>query len=392
MRKQRLIIFFTLAALTVAAGIVNWYARKRLADSYSVQYAYNQLYLNEKSLYINSLHTNQQEQLVIEFNKKLNKAVGNCLQMKAGDNKLVINAKDADVKWWLLFPKMDTARFTIVYANTAIYQSAGNSVTTNFSLKTKIPFYNNPVVVNQVWHYGYDKDLSETEKKTAQRYLADSFGIEKNDNSYKKIEKIFAHLFPYVKNTIGIPHHSVENMQTMTIVEQMKKKQIKLWCGNYTRMLGFFAAQAGLEVRTITTETDKAVSFDVHSFNEIFIPEEGKWCFTDLMNGVAYINSVAGVLNTVDINQLLLKGVQDNNIKALCFKNSTADTCTFGNNLPAGILHYFAGTQQFRFYFSNYLRYQKVQGKLQRIKNFIIPTPTMPVITTIIIIIMRRYC
>ncbi len=224
-----------------------------------------------------------------------------------------------------------------------------------------------------VWAFAYDNNYSAAEKEKIKQILKDSMHILASDPSYVKMEKIIAWLYPYVPGTYNEPGDSVYSMPVTKLIACMQVNSIKVFCTNHTEILGLLATEAGLQVRSVTNEGAVSPGKDLHSFNEIFIPEANRWAYADLTHGVAYIKKNEVPLNIVELNEQLNSKKYDSSIKLKIYNKGLREERL--DRLPETVIGYISGARKFRYYFSEYLQNQQPVSFMNRVRIFMSTRP-----------------
>lgn len=233
--------------------------------------------------------------------------------------------------------------------------------------------YDSSINARQKWAYAYDNNNSAEEQQTIRKWLTDSMGIRPSDDSYTKLDKIFAWLAPSVPGTYDVPADSVYTLPVSKLAAGMRAKSIKLFCTNHTEMLGKFATEAGLQVRSVTNEGAVAPADSLHSFNEIYIPESRAWAYADLTHGIAWIKENNEPVGILQLNRLLENASADSAVLMKTFQHGV--TMQTLKQLPPPAVTYFKGKRVFRFYFSSYLQHQRPAGFFNRARLFLSTEP-----------------
>ncbi|HTE27833.1 transglutaminase-like domain-containing protein [Flavitalea sp.] len=353
--------------------------RKKLPDSYALQLSYNELYLDAEALRIKDAQSDE-DKLIIHLGGLTRNLATNIPQSHFSDSStLVFNAKDSARLFWIKQDGFsDSAQLSITYSPTAIYLAAGNSEKSNFEINSSsLIFSDARLTSHKLWafdffHNGNYTGKSEEPVMKLTDYLRDSIGIVHADPGLTRLQKIFSHLWPFVRANMGVPADSLNGKAPLELISLLKTGKVKVWCGNISSLLGAMTNAAGLSTRLVTTEGYESFAYPVHSFNEVFLPEYGTWIYTDLTNGVAYLETAGKPLNTVQLNRVLRSGIEKFKVEAITFRDSIQHTDI--DSLPVLFKGYFAAPQRFRFYYPQYLREQNLHSIWNRVKRFVKPS------------------
>lgn len=372
MRAKRVIL--PLLIFTLLAAALNWYARKKLPDSYALQLSYNALYLDKDVLHIKKAEGNS-EQLMIQLDGEITNISSNITKPHFTDSStLVFKANDAGNQFWIKQgARIDSIHFSVDFTGTNSYKAAGNSITNNFELNSRdLVFSTTKLASHRDWAFGFTQQDQGQEQEEMLNYLRDSIGVANTEPGTEKLRKIFAHLMPIVQPNLGVPADSLAVKPPLELLRLLKTGKIKVWCGNLSILLGAMTNAAGLSTRLISTEGYGSFSYPVHSFNEVYLPEYGSWTYTDLTNGIAYIETIGKPLNTIQLNSILRSGINTVNVNAVSVRDSLRKISI--DSLAPVFKNYFAAPQRFRFYYPQYLEEQDKFSPGSRIRKFIRPT------------------
>ncbi|MET0464296.1 MAG: hypothetical protein ABW007_14120 [Chitinophagaceae bacterium] len=372
MRVNRAILI--LLFLTLIFMALNWYARKKLPGSYAAQLSYNELYLDRDVLHIKKAQSNGEE-LVIQLAGDTKHLASNLSKSHFTDSSsLSFTAMDSGQVFWIKQQgRIDSIHFSINFSGANAYKAAGNSQANSFELNSSSLVFTEGKLINHYdWAFDFANNNTGQQKRELIVYLSDSIGIHPNDPGLEKLKKIYAHLMPIVQPNLGVPADSVSSKTPLELLDLLKARKVKVWCGNISMLLGAMTSAAGLSTRLISTEGYGSFSYPVHAFNEVYLSEYGAWIYTDLTNGVAFIETDDKPLNTIQLNRILRSGISTGNINAITVKDSLQSVSI--DSLPAVFKTYFAAPQRFRFYYPGYLREQNDLSAGGRIKKFIRPT------------------
>jgi hypothetical protein len=363
-----------LLLLTLVLVGLNWYARKKIPDSYALQLSYNELYLDPGTLRIKSAESNENN-LIIQLGGVVHKLTTNVPGTSFSDSStLVFDSRDTGRLFWLKQQgSIDSVQFSINFAPEQIYQSAGNAGKSNFEINSSsLVFSDAKLMDHQQWAYQFSSDRkSDKEDKQLSDYLRDTVGILDSDPGVTRLEKIFSHLLPITNPNLGVPADSVTGKEPLELISLLKSQRVKVWCGNLSNLLGAMTSAAGLPTRLVTTEGYGSFTYPVHSFNEIYLPEYRSWIYTDLTSGIAYLESAGKLLNTVGLNRILRAGVSGAQVHAATGRDNIQKTSI--DSLPPYFKSYFGAPQRFRFYYPEYLQQQNLHSMWNRAKKIVMP-------------------
>lgn len=362
-----------LILFTLLTGFGNWYMRRVVNDSYYVQLSYNQLYTDPSSVRLKNAEQ-EGDKLIIELAGTTTGMSSNLDKNNISNNgSFTFSSADTGRIFWIKPANQpDSIRFSIDYSSETSRRLASRIGGNTYEIRSSsLNYADSKLYDTKTWSYDFSRGQDTDNLVEIKKYIKDSIGINGTETSLEKIQKIFAHVMPFVRMNLGIPADSVSGMSPINLLSCMKTKKVKVWCEDLTRVLGFLATQAGLPSRIVTTEGYDKFSFAVHSFNEIFLPEKNRWIYSDLTNGIAYVSNNKDQLNIIDIHRLARLHTRDTSLKALYYDSSLHET---GFDKIAAIADkWFNSPHRFRFYFSKYLEQAERKDKINRVRKIFDP-------------------
>jgi transglutaminase-like putative cysteine protease len=148
------------------------------------------------------------------------------------------------------------------------------------------------------YHYLTEEQLAETENILAE------MGIEGDDSTLVKMEKITVYLRRKLINARGVPKDDLRWYDPLTLYKQMLSGDCKGWCTQHAQLFTFYASRAGVPTRQVFACRDvkKMFTFNGHAWAESWVSEQQRWAYVDLSHGHVYVTNAGGeVLNTVQL-------------------------------------------------------------------------------------------
>lgn len=150
--------------------------------------------------------------------------------------------------------------------------------------------------------------MDQTDLELVAGILTDEVEILETDTSLEKLEKLSIHL----RDTLGtrcrgVPDHDDRWRTPLQIYQGMRDGTGKGWCTQQAQMFVFFANRAGLSSRIVVGAVTKGNNFihTGHSWAETWIPEQGRWAWSDPSYALIYATDNQGrVLNSVELSEL----------------------------------------------------------------------------------------
>lgn len=150
--------------------------------------------------------------------------------------------------------------------------------------------------------------LSQSELEEVDELLRDKVGIQDSDTVFEKIEKIMVFLREEIgEEGRGTPEPFFRTLNPYEIFKTMRDRKGVGWCTQQGQMFSFFANRAGLKSRLVQGARTQGNTFifSGHTWNEVWIPEQGRWAWVDPSPAVCYATDKKGqVLNTVELARL----------------------------------------------------------------------------------------
>lgn len=138
----------------------------------------------------------------------------------------------------------------------------------------------------------------EAEVMAARKLSADSIGIFEDDAAEVKMIKIASFLILKFYKQLGSPSEELRTLTPWRQYEALREDTTQdLYCTHFSAMYSFFCRVNGLSIREIEC---KSVN-DLHIFNEIFLPEEKKWVYSDLTHGIVRMKKDRQIMSTLEM-------------------------------------------------------------------------------------------
>lgn len=197
-------------------------------------------------------------------------------------------------------------QFTIRFYSKEFYAKRGMKHTDVYIIKTDAPcgkFKQHPIA-HWIDDYNYvGKDaLAEVD-----RIIRDEIGIQNDEPTFSKMEKLTRFLRIKLKDARGVPKDDFRWMNPWLIYQEMIAGTGKGWCTQHGQIWVFFANRAGIQTRLMlgARTQDNEFVYSGHTWAESFIPEQNRWAFVDLSHSHIHITNKKGeVLNTAELFHL----------------------------------------------------------------------------------------
>lgn len=150
--------------------------------------------------------------------------------------------------------------------------------------------------------------LSQEELAEVDTLIQEKIGIEESDTIFQKIEKLMIFLREEIgQEGRGTPEPFFRPLNPYEIFKTMRDGKGVGWCTQQGQMFSFFANRLGLKTRLVQGARTQGNTFlfSGHTWNECWIPEQGRWAWVDPSPAVCYATDKKGqVLNTVELARL----------------------------------------------------------------------------------------
>lgn len=264
------------------------------------------------------------------------------IKLLAGKHTYKIDCLESD--------KFSTIILKINFVSSDILPVTNSKIPNRYEiLSTNIPIGRVKQYSIDRWHPNYPKG---EELDEANRIVYQEAGIQDNDHTLLKIEKLVHFLLRKLDNKRGTP--TSEMTYSLSPLLLYKKalslpdtSTVGIWCTEFVEIYNYFAHVAGIPTRRVEsggivkgiyTGYADGVRFGGHGSNESYIKEQNKWAFVDLYSRILYVyNQKTGkILNTVDLFHINQMDVC-NNLTAKVYKSSEiievpySDFSDFGN-------------------------------------------------------------
>lgn len=156
------------------------------------------------------------------------------------------------------------------------------------------------------WIDDYDY-VGKDDLAKADRIIHEEMGIQDDEPTFSKMEKLTRYLRITLKDARGVPKDDFRWMNPWLIYQEMIAGTGKGWCTQHGQIWTFFANRAGIQTRLMlgARTQDNEFVYSGHTWAESFIPEQNRWAFVDLSHSHIYITDKKGkVLNTAELFHL----------------------------------------------------------------------------------------
>jgi len=139
-------------------------------------------------------------------------------------------------------------------------------------------------------------------------------GVDAGASSLETLRNLWQWLYPEMQSARGVPPNP-DWLRDLPAYEQyatMVEGKASGYCTHMAEVHNLFGTVAGLTMRVVDVNGRlDGVNLTNHTFNEIWIPEQERWAYSDLQAGVLFVRDATTdqVVNAVQICQLAQAGV-----------------------------------------------------------------------------------
>ncbi len=274
---------FQAALLGLIFFLLHWWTRKGLPESYALHLSYDQLYLNDSSLFIKRVTADYPNRtLEIEFGSSPDYlgdlVIWDSLQrpVTRRANRFFFPAAEGLEHYRLASRSRAEPidSFDISYASAGAYSRYGRKAPGDFELlnchlviaRSSFP----PLSAWATPPSAYPQ--ANSAKVSMQDFVRDSLHVAAQDPTLEKIKKTVAYILAAVQDHDGVPADSLEGLSPLDFLQAVRNNQTQLWCGNYITVLEWLCAQQSILTRTVAMASP-GISVGNHTVCEIFVPE-----------------------------------------------------------------------------------------------------------------------
>lgn len=169
----------------------------------------------------------------------------------------------------------------------------------------------------------------------AAKHILEQSALNNTDTATMRLKTTWTMLDTHLAGAHGNPPPLLSRTPALQQYKMAMNGEVLLDCANFAEIFVLFGTAAGLSVRIVDAirETDGVV-VAAHTFNEVFLPELGRWAYVDLSLRTMSIRSEPDGLpmNAVQLAQLHQAGAdqglfaitqQDGNLQAVPYREFT---------------------------------------------------------------------
>lgn len=135
--------------------------------------------------------------------------------------------------------------------------------------------------------------------------LLSHLALDSETATLQKVERIATWLHGQLYPARGNPNSFMRQLNGFEQYNAALKEQSPVYCANHAEIFAFFATVAGTRTRIVDVGGKFGdASIAAHAFNEVYLPEIGKWAYVDLQLHVAFVTGSDGL--PIDGAELLL--------------------------------------------------------------------------------------
>lgn len=145
----------------------------------------------------------------------------------------------------------------------------------------------------------------------ARAHLAD---VALGDDDASRWRAVFRFVHDGLTPYVGVPDPSLRRRPPLEQWDLVTSGQEQAYCAQFAQTFALFATAAGLKVRVVDVFRKRdGVTLAAHAFNEVYLPSQGGWVYTDATLGILGVRVRSGgrFLNAVELTRLHEIGALD---------------------------------------------------------------------------------
>lgn len=125
-----------------------------------------------------------------------------------------------------------------------------------------------------------------TEVAEAQDLLADAGIVPDQGTPEERWRRVWSFVHDGLAPHAGTPDPDLRRESALTQWKRVTSGESPAYCAQFARTFALFATVAGLKVREVDVLYERSgVVFAAHAFDEVYLPGQGKWIYTDATLG-----------------------------------------------------------------------------------------------------------
>jgi hypothetical protein len=368
MSARKKFLFYTVIVLLV--GLVNFLFRKKIAYAYADLLSYNSLYAAKEQFNITYLGRLGRDSIRMRFGGG-NGLSQNDIRVFRGDRQLAeTRASDLTMR-----PYTGVNRYRVRVDNGDSFDMQlemfhGDStpwVTLFQPVLEKAP----SSVADWAWQ---EAQASTADEEFADRILRDSMQVRHEQSPREKVLRIARYLLSRTVEKRGDPTDSMTHLSPVSQWRCVLSGRSRLYCGNYCRILAWFANRVKVPCRIIECGgTMNGLAAGDHMFDEVYLSDAGGWAYVDLMDANVFVRKNGRLLNVIDVQRLLRYG-PDPGFTALHYQGDSLAELPF-QQASSIARDFFNPNTDFTFYYGNYLGITTPHSLWDKGRSFLYPKP-----------------
>lgn len=143
------------------------------------------------------------------------------------------------------------------------------------------------------------------------RALLRRAGVRASETTETKLRKVWLLTFAAVDPHRGTPPPWLHRLPVFAQYERLTAGEVRSHCNTFARVFALFATVAGIPTRVVDTNREvNGVRLSAHTFAEVYLPELGRWAFTDVTLNVLSVRDAASgrTLSAVQLSHAIAAG------------------------------------------------------------------------------------
>lgn len=135
------------------------------------------------------------------------------------------------------------------------------------------------------------------------RSMLEAAGIQAGHGSHEqRWRQVWTFVHEGLRDHVGTPDPSLKHESALGQWKRVQAGTSQCYCAQFAKTFALFATVAGLRVREIDVLQERnGVSFAAHAFNEIYLPSQGRWVYTDATLGTLAVRHGERYLNAFEL-------------------------------------------------------------------------------------------
>lgn len=157
----------------------------------------------------------------------------------------------------------------------------------------------------------YSPDDYPAQDVAEARALLQAAGIGPSASTEERLRRVWLLVFQALDGHRGTPPPWLNRLPVLEQYRRLVKGEVRSHCNTFAGIFALFATAAGVPTRVVdTNRVLNGVDLSAHTFAEVYLPETGRWAYSDVTLGVAFVRDGRSgrTLDAVQLSGLLQAG------------------------------------------------------------------------------------